>query len=146
MMSAAEKVIADQLREATNVVPIRPKAAKRAKPKTRPGTHGYKWTPAQRRKFRATFARKKAAWLKEERQGRRSTRERRSAAEREEDRKDALLLRSTVAPTLRKGKPGPEERLDAIVYLSRAYAAYAHVPDDVLLGLLALRTLQGRIK
>lgn len=131
-------------------------------PRARPGTAGYKWTDAQRKKFRATAARKKAARLAEKRQERRSkggesitagirrrALERRTAAERIEDEKDALVasLGGSRSPqTGRKRKPGPEERLDAIVYLSRAYAAYEGIPDEALLGLLALRTLQGRIK
>lgn len=122
-------------------------------PRKRPGEPGYKWTAAQRRSFLATMARKKAVRLKEEREERRALRvtrrvvldgkgARRALAEPTE----AVSRRLTAAPTGRKGKAGSEERLDAIVYLARAYAAYEHVPDEALLGLLALRTLQGRIK
>lgn len=139
-MSAAENVLAVELRKATNVVSIRKQPTR---PKVRPGTTGYKWTAAQRKKHAATCARKAVARLKER------AKERRSKAERLEDGKDALgasLSRNTAAPKPRRGKPGPEERLDAIVYLTRAYAAYEGIPDEALLGLLALRTLQGRIK
>jgi hypothetical protein len=112
-------------------------------PRAAPGTPGYRWTDAQRRKHARTCARKRAARLKEERQ------ERRSPAKRPVvpgERIDVSTYARTATPKLRKGGPGPEERTDAIVYLSRAYAAYEYVPDEALLGLLALRTLQGRIK
>lgn len=115
-------------------------------PRATPGTPGYKWTDAQRKKHAATCARKRAARLKEERQERRSASGRKGSRDPLQDRISALAARNTATPKPRKGGPGPEERLDAIVYLSRAYAAYEGIPDEALLGLLALRTLQGRIK
>lgn len=127
--------------------PSRESAGK--KPPAKIKSNGRRWSPAQRKKFRATFARKKALRLKEERAERRTARtggndkgrareERRAAIE-------AVGLTHTL-PLPRKRAAGAEERLDAIVYLARAYAAYEHVSDEALLGLLALRTLQGRIK
>lgn len=124
-------------------------AMRKEKPKKRPGTAGYKWTPAQRKKFLATAARKQAARFREERAERRQARLGRKAGGAAKAARRPLegrLEGLTAAPTGRKGKPGPEERLDAIVYLARAYAAYEGIPDEALLGLLALRTLQGRIK
>jgi hypothetical protein len=115
-------------------------------PRATPGTAGYKWTDAQRKKHAATCARKKAARLAQERQERRTAREARRGAPLPQTAGIAARRLPGDPPAGRKSKPGTEERTDAIVYLARAYAAYEGIPDETLLGLLALRTLQGRIK
>lgn len=148
-------LIRQQLPPAPREPKDRKNSAWKKKPKSNglPGTHGYRWSPAQRKKFLATAARKQAQRLKEERDERRLARLGRKAGPLPKGarRPSADVLggipsRSTAAQVSRAGKAGSEERLDAIVYLARAYAAYEGIPDDALLGLLALRTLQGRIK
>lgn len=111
-----------------------------------------KWTPARRRKFRATMRRKRQE-ASQVRKGGTSRKPARKAVPGARTpsrrgfpgRSGNALGRDTAAYTGLSRKPSREERLDAIVYLQAAVGHYA-IPDSDLLALLALRSLQGRIK
>lgn len=132
-MSATAKIIPIPIQN--EVIKEAQKEIKKVfKPKPRPGTAGYKWSPQQRARFLATMKAK----AKERRKSRKRPRE-----ERLEDATDAYIGRITTTKAKRSIRA---ERSDAVVYLRAATRHVAHVTNAELLSLLALRRLLGEIE
>lgn len=122
----------------------------------RPGTPGYRWSPAQHRKFVATMRVKRKERLRAQRElaarskpGRKGKAAPRPRDEREEDETDRLVAsigRNSKPVTGRSGESLREQRSDAIVYLEAAAERLAGISNAELLACLALRRLRGQIK
>jgi hypothetical protein len=126
----------------------------------RPGTPGYRWSPAQHRKFVATMRAKRKERLRARRElAERSKPVRKGKAAPRAPRalpvEDLVAarrlpgdrpIRDSKPATGRSGESLREQRSDAIVYLEAAAERLAHVSNAELLAALALRRLRGQIK